>query len=871
MPTDVIGHTVSHYRIVDKLGSGGMGVVYKAEDLRLGRLVALKFLTDAIARDPHAMERLRQEARVVAALEHENICTIYDIGEHDGTTFIAMQLLEGITLADRLVGGPIAIEEAATFGIEIASALDRAHRGGVVHRDLKPGNVFITRDGHVKLLDFGLAKVTLRHATQSGLPTVASAPLTNPGQAVGTVGYMSPEQARGEELDARSDLFSLGAVLYEMVTGRPAFSGSTSAVVFDAILNRTPESAGRITPDVPLILSDVISKALERDREIRYQSAADLRADLRRLKRESTSGHVPSMPAAPHRSLPAWTWVAAIAMLVIASAAVLIMWTPGSAPINPWASHRLRLFLSSSEPVQTASLSADAGTVVYTSIQDGRTDIFLSRAAGGTRIRVTNDDATEFGPRLSPDGEAIVFSRLVPGREDEADICTVATFGGPITPLIRGGRAPEWSPDGRRIAFVRRRTGASPAVAIADANGGNERVLLEANATYIGFGQFSWSPDGAQLAVERSMGGVSGEIWIVPADGGAARRVWEDAPEVFSHSPVFTPDGSGIVHSSNRGGATNLWLMFMSGAPPVRLTTGAGPDEFPSVSRDGTIAFSNARFRYVLLLHEDPPHQTRELLSHSSFLWAPAFSPSHDEVAVSRSESDGSWSIWIVPLDGLAPRRLTSGPLPQIYPRFTPDGSSVVYSTWSSQADRVWSVPRTGGAPVPLTPAREEDDAYADVSPDGKWLAFARTEANVTRVYVSPIAGGPARRLTEEPSTSPRWSPDGRWIAYSPERFGGAGIFVAAADGTGGRRVARTGGWPVWWPDANRIAYWSVGPNGNQQIQIVPIAGGAPTTLPSMSFTGTNHLFDVSRAGRLLDTNSVHLDTEVWLMEPTQP
>ena len=359
-PTDVIGHTISHYRIVDKLGSGGMGVVYKAEDLRLGRLVALKFLSDAFARDPRALERLNQEARVVAALEHENICTIYDIGEHEGSAFIAMQLLEGITLADRLVGGPLAIEEATTFGIEIASGLDRAHRGGVVHRDLKPGNVFITRDGHVKLLDFGLAKVTQTSGPQSGLPTIAAAPLTNPGLAVGTVGYMSPEQARGEELDVRSDLFSLGAVLYEMVTGRSAFSGSTSAVMFDAILNRTPESASQINPDVPPMLCAVISKALERDREIRYQSAADLRADLRRLRRESTSGYVPSTTAVPQRSRRAWTWVAAAAGLIAAAAAVLIVWTPGSGPVNPWASHRLRLFLSSSEPVQTASFSADA-------------------------------------------------------------------------------------------------------------------------------------------------------------------------------------------------------------------------------------------------------------------------------------------------------------------------------------------------------------------------------------------------------------------------------------------------------------------------------------------------------------------------------
>jgi len=337
---------------------------------------------------------------------------------------------------------------------------------------------------------------------------------------------------------------------------------------------------------------------------------------------------------------------------------------------------------------------------------------------------------------------------------------------------------------------------------------------------------------------------------------------------VFSHGPVFTPDGSGIVHSSNRGGATNLWLMYTSGRAPLRLTNGPGPDEFPSMSRDGTIAFSNSRYRYLLLLQDTTPGNTQELASHSSYLWAPAYSPTQPEAAVSRFEADGSWHIWIVPLNGEAPRRLTSGPLPEIYPRFTPDGDSVIYSTWSTQPDRVWRVPRAGGPPTPVTPVRNEDDAYADVSPDGRWLAFARTEGDVTRVYVAPVDGGPARRLTDGPSTTPRWSPDGRWIAYSPERSAGAGIFVVATDGTEERRLTRTGGWPVWWPDGTRIGYWTVGPDGGQEIYEVPFDGGPPVRLSAATFTGTNQPFDVTASGQLLRTDAVHLNTEVWLMEP---
>jgi serine/threonine protein kinase/Tol biopolymer transport system component len=881
----VIGSTVSHYRIVDTLGRGGMGVVYKAEDVRLGRLVALKFLSPQFAHEGQAFERLRREARVVAALEHENICPVYDIGEHEGGCFIVMQLLDGMTLADRLSGGHLDIEEATTFGIEIASALDKAHRGGIVHRDLKPGNVFITRDGHVKLLDFGLAKVNLDHAAQSVMPTVAAAPLTNPGVAVGTVAYMSPEQARGEELDARSDLFSFGAVLYEMVTGRPAFKGSTSAVIFDAILNRTPESPASINPQVPPTLGDIIYKALERDRETRYQSAADIRADLKRLRRDSTSGYALPPAAAPQHRAPTRMWVTAVGVVAaLAIALVLLFRQFGGEPAssNPWAEHRLRLFLSSAETVAQASLASDAGTIVYTSIENGQRDLFLSRAAGGARVRVTNDAATEFDPQLSPDGETIVFARLVPGREGELEICTTPAFGGTVTPIIPGGRHPVWSPDGRRIAFVRQTAGAAPTVAVADANGGNVRVLLETDATYIRFGTVTWSPDGSQLAVERSMGGVTGEIWMVPVAGGQARRLWQDPPEVFSHSPVFTADGSGIVHSSNRGGATNLWLMFTNGRAPAQLTTGPGPDEYPTVSRTGTLAFSNTRVRHVLLLHDDVSGAPRELLSHSWFLWAPVFSPTRREIAVSRSEPDGSWRIWMVPLDGAPPRRLTSGTTPEIYPRFTPNGDAVTYSAWSPQADRVWTVPRTGGPGTPITPARDDDDAYADVSPDGRWVAFARSEAGVARVHVAPfdskerhegvlVDGGPARRLTDGPSTTPRWSPDSRWIAYSPTRTAGGGIFVIAADGTGGRQLSRTGGWPVWWPDQSRIAFWTVGPTGDQEIQVVPLKGGTASTLRGITFTGTNHPFDVSATGQIVRTDAVHLNTEVWLMEPSAP
>ncbi len=381
MTANMLEQTISHYRIVAKLGGGGMGVVYEAEDQRLGRRVALKFLPEDLAQDPQARERFQREARAASALNHPNICTIYDIGEHDGRLYIVMECLEGSTLKHRIEDKPLSVDQILELGAQVADALEVAHAANIVHRDLKPANLFLTKRGQAKILDFGLAKVAAGpmrplETAAGSLPTIAVDPahLTSPGSTLGTVAYMSPEQARGEELDARTDLFSFGAVLYEMATGRQPFTGNTSAIIFDAILNKPPTAPVRINPDLPAQLEGVINKCLEKDRSLRYQTASDLRADLQRFKRDTQSSKIAAVsvttsspvPETKSRRWPILAATFAVAIVAVLAVGYFAGWFASARAYSQAELKPQQLTANSSEdPVSVTSISPDGKYLLY--------------------------------------------------------------------------------------------------------------------------------------------------------------------------------------------------------------------------------------------------------------------------------------------------------------------------------------------------------------------------------------------------------------------------------------------------------------------------------------------------------------------------
>jgi len=857
----MIGQTLGHFRITARLGSGGMGVVYRAFDETLQRTVAIKIVGRETGTPELDRHRIVEEARAASGLNHPHICTVYETGEIEGQAYIAMEYVEGKPLSELIPIGGLPVEALLRYGVQIADALAHAHGRSVIHRDLKTPNVVVNADGRAKVLDFGLAR---RIPADIATTVTRSSDAVAPGGGVqGTLSYIAPEVLLGDTADERSDIWALGVLLYEMATGDLPFKGRNDFDLTAAILRAPPQP---LPTSIPPIVRAVIQRCLAKEPAQRYQFAGETRAALEAIQSD-VSATLPASLVSPRTSPDTRRWVIAAAIVAVVLAAAIWYGRGRGAPPGAAAGGgRLTLALASEQPVFDAAISADGKMLAYGLEEaNGASDLFVRRVAGGGLVRLTNDKARETAPRFSPDGDSIAFTRRE-SPDGTPEVRVIPALGGDPMAIIPRASGAVWSPDGAKLAFLKWTTGGPSELVIAARDGSNPQVLLSGDSALPFLRHPAWSSDGSELAIVRGTGGIAGEIWRVPVGGGTPRRLMTDPPEVFSESPVYTHDGLGPIHVSNRGGATNIWLYPLRGGTPVRLTAGPGPDTGPTVAADGTISFINSRWRNTLEVYALTGAQPRTLVSHSPYIWGPAFSPDGKEIAFSRGEVDGSWHVWTVPADGGTAKRITSSSNGEIYPRYSPDGSSILFQTWGLPR-RIATVSRDGGMPQMLA-FGQGNVGYPDVSPDGKWITLTRTDADAERIYIAPAAGGEPRLLTKTVGAVAKWSPDGRSLVFAGNRGFGGGIFVINADGTNERRLSPLGGWPVWFPEGKQVGFLSTGRTGDQEIQVVPISGGPSRVLANIRFGGSNHPFDISRDGAsLVTSNTIHLSDEIWLME----
>jgi eukaryotic-like serine/threonine-protein kinase len=590
---------------------------------RLQRTVAIKLISaGGGGSTPEDRGRLLDEARAASGLTHPHICTIYEVGEIGSRAFIAMEYVEGQPLSESVPHDGLRIETVVRYGVQVADALAHAHERGTIHRDLKTANIVISTDGGAKVLDFGIARRVEPHGTDMATRSVD---IAEAGTLVGTLAYIAPEALLGQQADPRSDIWSFGVVLYEMATGGLPFKGRNEFELTATIL-RAP--ARPFPAGVPPLLRAIILHCLAKEPSQRYQRAGEARAALEAIQSDISA--LPTVVPVP-RARALLPVIAAILVAALAAGWMLLR-DRGEPPARIAADGQLTRLVSSDNRTSDPALSPDGRMLAYVlETRDGRVDLYVGRVSGGARIQLTNDEAREASPRFSPDGERLAFTRRT-GPDSVPEIRIIPALGGDAIATIPQASFPAWSPDGRRLAYLRREGAGNVALTVAALDGSEGSALLLSDSVYPFLRNPAWSPDGRNIAIVRGTGGIAGEIWLVPAEGGPPRRVLDEPASVFSDWPVFTRDQRGLVHASNRGGATNIWFVPLDGGGPLRLTTGSGSDESPSIAEDGTIAFVNSRWRNTLEVHDLSSGSTRMLLTHTPFLWAPAISPSGRQI-----------------------------------------------------------------------------------------------------------------------------------------------------------------------------------------------------------------------------------------------
>jgi Tol biopolymer transport system component/serine/threonine protein kinase len=852
MPTINQGTRLGRYEIRGLLGKGGMGEVYLAQDTELDRPVAVKILPPEFALDPQRLHRFLQEARAASRLKGANVAHIYEIGEAAGVRFIAMELVEGGLLAERIGNQPLAIPELVRIGVEISRALEEAHSKGITHRDIKPSNIMLTPDGAVKVLDFGLARLETPSTRVNETPGLSPTQvMTSPGVVIGTVDYMSPEQAQGHEVDQRSDIFSFGIVLYQMATGRLPFIGSSVMEKIHKITHSQPEAIARLNYAVPPELEVIIKKALRKPREQRYQTVKELLVDLRAIQQDiefafhleysasadnsslgesqrsraserattnaSSSGRTTPTPQVSNALVAAGSKhhrtgiVIAIGTTFMLLVLIGLGWYRWNRPSRSRSSGTLRTtpLTSFPGPKDQPAFSFDGKQIAFVWVGEkgDNTDIYIKLIGEGTPLRLTTDPGADRNPAWSPDGRHIAFIRFEKGRNS---LITIPALGGQERRLISG---PEinfvnWSPDGKQLAVASSDTpGALTSIFLVAADTGEKQKLLSSPTEFNGDRSPKFSPDGKWIAFIRSPNWAVDDIYLVPVSGGEPTRLTNDTRQVSGLD--WTSDGFEIVFSSNRGGPYGMWRVSVSGGIPEPVQ-GVGEYAFnPTVSRNGkSLAYTYEKIDLNIWRAAGPNSNTK------------AAQPT-EFIASTRDDTS---------------------------PRYSPDGKSIAFASDRSGGLEIWTCDSDGGKLTQVTNFKGGHNGSPRWSPDSQRIVFDARVTGSSDIYVVSAAGGSPHQVTKETSTelSPEWSADGQWIYFGSDRGGDWQIWKISPDGSESVQVTKSGGFAPVGVTRDFVYYtrssdlpisklskapgvWRVPLGGGEETQVLD--KGAPGTL----------------------------------------